>query len=472
MMKKILICAVVLCLLAPAAAFAATEFSLGGFIKLDTYYDSSQQAMTLEYPVNRTNDPNFNHGNLRFTAQGSRFNFTIKGPEVLGAKLTGFLEMDFEQTTDTSTAATQGYTPRLRNAMFRMNWPCDTELIFGQYWTLLCDYFPESTEDSPYRTTGAPNERIPQIRLTQKFAGDWTAAGLVGEALAGDSILGTNPYSGFPSVPTGTVNGGDAETPQVQGQIKYAHDWWGKAAYYGIPLPFTAAVTAAWQRNVIRSGDVSASSLNGTVINESVFVNHTYVSPWMMQGSLFIPVISTCDANLAGTAHLLFEPWVGQGVNAFGMDGDQAATLKFDNNLDKLLSFDEELSKRYGGYVEGQYYIDNQWFVNASVAFTKVYDIKNFNDYLYTSPTSSSTGPSTTSGNLAAQIREQKQAELTLWYRPVAALKFGLEYAFVQSEYLTDAYPNGDIAGTPGQRGDLSRLGNEHRVEFVGIFYF
>jgi len=273
-------------------------------------------------------------------------------------------------------------------------------------------------------------------------------------------------------VPTGTVNGGDAETPQVQGQIKYAHDWWGKAAYYGLPLPFTAAVTAAWQRNVIRSGDVSASNLSGTVINESVFVPHTYVSPWMLQGSLFIPVISTHDANLAGTAHLLIEPWVGQGVNAFGMDGDQAATLKFDNNLDKILSFDEELSKRYGGYVEGQYYFTNEWYANVSGAYTKVFDINNSYDYLYTSPTSSTTGPSTTSGNLAAQIRDQKQAELTLWYRPVAALKFGLEYAFVQSEYLTDAYPNGDIAGTPGQKGDLSRLGNEHRVEFVGIFYF
>ncbi len=41
-MKRILIFAVVLSLLVPAAAFAATEFSLGGYIKLDTYWDSTE----------------------------------------------------------------------------------------------------------------------------------------------------------------------------------------------------------------------------------------------------------------------------------------------------------------------------------------------------------------------------------------------------------------------------------------------
>ena len=40
-MKKFIVFAVVLALLVPAAAFAATEFSLGGFIKLDAMWDSN-----------------------------------------------------------------------------------------------------------------------------------------------------------------------------------------------------------------------------------------------------------------------------------------------------------------------------------------------------------------------------------------------------------------------------------------------
>ncbi len=38
----------------------------------------------------------FHHGRLKFTAQGSRFNFTIKGPKLWGAQTTGFIEMDFD----------------------------------------------------------------------------------------------------------------------------------------------------------------------------------------------------------------------------------------------------------------------------------------------------------------------------------------------------------------------------------------
>ena len=44
MMKKTILILVVLALLAPAAALAATEFSLGGFIKLDTFWDSTQNG--------------------------------------------------------------------------------------------------------------------------------------------------------------------------------------------------------------------------------------------------------------------------------------------------------------------------------------------------------------------------------------------------------------------------------------------
>ena len=39
-MKKFIIFGVVLALLVPAMAMAATEFSLGGFIKLDAMWDS------------------------------------------------------------------------------------------------------------------------------------------------------------------------------------------------------------------------------------------------------------------------------------------------------------------------------------------------------------------------------------------------------------------------------------------------
>ena len=45
-------------------------------------------------------------------------------------------------------------------------------------------------------------------------------------------------------------NGQSAETPQIQGKVSYAHDFWGKAAYYGKPTPFTIQFVGGWQRNV------------------------------------------------------------------------------------------------------------------------------------------------------------------------------------------------------------------------------
>ena len=46
-MKKFIVFAVVLALLVPSLAMAATEFSLGGFIKLDAFWDSSQMNKNL-----------------------------------------------------------------------------------------------------------------------------------------------------------------------------------------------------------------------------------------------------------------------------------------------------------------------------------------------------------------------------------------------------------------------------------------
>ncbi len=63
-----------------------------------------------------TMTPTANHGRLKFTAQGSRFNFTIKGPNLWGAKTTGFMEMDF----DAAESRPLAQLPALRSARFQL----------------------------------------------------------------------------------------------------------------------------------------------------------------------------------------------------------------------------------------------------------------------------------------------------------------------------------------------------------------
>jgi hypothetical protein len=88
----------------------------------------------------------------------------------------------------------------------------------------------------------------------------------------------------------------------------------------------------------------------------------------MAMGSLFIPVIPTQSANLAGTASILTQWWIGQGVEAFGFTGTQGVKYRFDGFFPNTFLYDAELLNKFGGFVEGQYYFNNQWFVNAPYA--------------------------------------------------------------------------------------------------------
>ena len=74
--------------------------------------------------------------------------------------------------------------------MFRFNWPT-SELLFGQYWSMFCEYYAESAEDGPLQMTGTPTARLAQIRFTQKFMSDCTVA-----ALIGDPNQATLPFTG------------------------------------------------------------------------------------------------------------------------------------------------------------------------------------------------------------------------------------------------------------------------------------
>ena len=64
-MKKSILILVILALLVPASALAATEFSLGGFIKLSSMWDSTQNPAAPSVVIQRNNDQQFHHGHFR-----------------------------------------------------------------------------------------------------------------------------------------------------------------------------------------------------------------------------------------------------------------------------------------------------------------------------------------------------------------------------------------------------------------------
>ncbi|MHB9073899.1 MAG: hypothetical protein ACYC6G_10265 [Desulfobaccales bacterium] len=480
-MKKILAFAVILALLLPAAAFAAAEFTLGGFVKLDTFWSSAQNGKNANTPIPLNNDPNGHHGRLKFTAQGSRFNLTIKGPDLWGAKTTGFFEMDFDANENpglgNALSASNNYTPRLRHAMFRFNWPT-TELLFGQYFSMFCEFYNESVQDGPLQGFGMPTARLAQVRVSQKFGDGFTIAALVGEPTAANGVNGAN-YT-LPN------NGENSETPQVQAKLMYQKDLWGKAAYYGAPMPFTARVIGGWQRNVYRSNAQTVAGVNGTAtttfgqnaLNATAvqFGNHQYLDPWMLMANTFLPIIPTHSANLAGTASLSVQAFIGQGLGAFGNNsvgvadtyGSYAATVVAPGVVN-IQAFDEKLYQQYGGYVQAQYYFTNHWFTNITYGMQKQFGVSQTRYNQLVSAAANAGGYGWVGAN---NPNFQQEVDFTLWYRPIQAIKFGLQYTWQRTQWMqVNANPATLINGTVSQ-ANTSGSGTASRVEFVGFFYF
>jgi hypothetical protein len=463
-MKKFIVFAVVLALLVPSLVMAAMEISLGGFIKMDAMWDSDNGVGKNVYaPPARNNSADAKHGRMKFTASGTRFSFTIKGPDLWGAKTSGFIEMDFDlaerELLGTGFTASKSYVPRLRHAMFRFNWPT-SELLFGQYWPMFCDWWPEVAEDGPTQMTGTPTHRLAQVRFTQTFMSDWTVAALIGDPT--QTYLGAS--NTVPSLYNANINNGQsAESPRVEGKIRYAHDFWGKAAYYGQPTPFTIQFAAGWQRNVMRASAFTATAFGegNSSPSGTINVKNQYLNPWLAMGSVFIPVIPTQSANLAGTASILTQLWIGQGIEAFGFTGVGSNKYRFNNNFFGQLNYEADLLQKFGGFVQGQYYFTNQWFINALYAFSKAYNVSR-SQFQRGNAIGLGGMEMAFTGDNASTIQ---QAEATLWYRPIQAIKFGLQYAYTAASYS-------QVNTVPGATSNSSRFGDDHRVEFVGFFYF
>jgi len=468
-MKKtwllVLAVAVLLCL--PLTAQAKTEFELGGYVKMETIWDTTQVNKNLLQFISRTNDPNFNHGRLKFTAENTRMNFTIKGPEIWGGKVTGFIEWDFDNHANEyifqgapggGWASPHKARLGLRHAMFKINWT-DTEVMLGQYWSLLTEEVPETANFGAVTTAGQPFLREPQIRVSQSFdlgGGKLTASlalseatnGLWGLAINGTQTANNNPYTGESS-----------EAPKITGRFKYDIDLWGKAAFWGRPRPFSVRAGGAYWRERFR-GFAAPAAANGQVFGQDNFKNvfvsqvtQQYMDHWMVEGSAFIPVIPTNTANLAGTASILTQWFVGAGLDGFFEDFPAIASYlqpMSGNGLTQATAFQatRSLMKRYGGYVQAQYYFTNQIFMNLVYGMNRAFGV---NQNMWIGDT-----------NANDPVKSNQQAYATVWYQPIKALKFGLEYTYVRTDYFQKR-----TVGT-----QISDYGQNHRLMACGFFFF
>lgn len=453
MKKRLVVVLAVLSLVLVPLAAQAVEFKLGGYVKMETIWDSTDvDKNLLRFPnIFRNNDPNHQHGRLKFSANNTRMNFLMKGPELWGAKTTGFIEWDFEQGT------VHNENLRIRHAMFRLNWP-ETELMLGKYWSMLTEEIPETLNFGACTSAGQPFLRTPQIRLTQKFLGDWTAAIALAEPVDG-RWGGAEP-------PNNAHAGESAECPQINAKLKFEKDLWGKGVFWGKLRPFSVRVAGSWQRSRYRP--FAAAVMNTWGQDQYIAVvggqrDQQYLNKWLVEGSLFIPIIPTYTKNVAGTLSLLTQWWVGAGMDMWLEDSPLTATYMVYQRRDAAGNplYDRELQRRWGGFAQLTYYFTNQWFANLVYGINRAFDISNEMDagapgfYKF--------------ATFGDPVKMNQHYYACLYYRPIKALKFGLEYTYVRTDYFQRTGP---VTGAAPAGRTVTDYGENHRVMFAGFFFF
>jgi hypothetical protein len=475
-MKKIFLFALavaVVCSL-PMTVQAGADFELGGYIRLDALWNS-QTGMrhTLSaYPV-RNNTLNGTHGMFNMNANATRLNLTMKGPEVWGGKVTGFIEFDFDgNNVAVQTRAAGGAlssfqlanssdfiqaAPRLRHAMFKIVWP-DREVLFGQYWSINSEMTPDTADSGGYCLYGATQLRVPQVRYTQKFMDGFDGSLELAYPASGRwgiNVDLTNPLEGETS-----------EMPMVEGKLRFEQDFYGKAGFAGRPRGFYVGAGAGYFRT--RNVTTAFTAGNWQTLGKTGFFvpavtmtvnNMRYHDHWLFIVDNFVPIIPTTTKSLAGTLSFTHQWWVGQGVSAWRLDMPGSDRFyRFDGLAGGTNNYDMSFIKRWGGWGQLQYYWTEQIYTNLNGGIEKAFNFgaggNNFaalGFHNYANPIGYD------------PINSMWRVSVTQWYRPVAAIKFALQYSFTQANYF-------QVVTAPAAGQNSTRTGNNHGL-FANAWY-
>jgi len=150
------------------------DLNWSGLIGFEAFWDTRKPVESRDggiylYPADGYYDKNGKDINARasfnFCVMNTRLTLKIQAPEALGAKISGMVEGWFMGISNNDM---NGFA--LRHALIKMDWK-STQLLFGQTWHPLFTermfaYTVAGSAGAPFQ----PFARVPQIRVTQKFA--------------------------------------------------------------------------------------------------------------------------------------------------------------------------------------------------------------------------------------------------------------------------------------------------------------
>jgi hypothetical protein len=206
---------------------------LYGFVKFDASYDTAQTSPGDYYRIAVSNAQNVAGSNqFNATANQTRIGIDLGGPDAIGAKLSGKVEIDFyddnnylSSTSSPTNAWDNKPLPQLRLAYASLHWEAsDFEISAGQNWDVISPLLTTTLNYYAGWNAGDLGYRRPQLRFSkgirlehdQKITAQLAFAKTVGSD--GVSPAGAN-----------LNNGNDMNYPQVQSRVGFQSKLWQDA---------------------------------------------------------------------------------------------------------------------------------------------------------------------------------------------------------------------------------------------------
>ena len=339
-MKKGLLVFVVLFLAIPALSFAGSatsrwDLTIGGFVKADTAYTSTDNAGPPhgadEWTVGRENyagsaSVNNTSPNFSMASGQTSLNFLIKGPDTWGAKTSAFIQGNFlGQTTNSGQPGTRYGTFTMSHAFMDFTW-ANTKLTVGQTWQLWAFQPTFNTLGATDLLAYGKGTTVPQITLTQTVAKNWFfSLGIQDPTKSADQTGGT-ANNGQALAPAGVAQSiglgspyirVDSVIPDTTGEIDFMSDACGKIGPNG--LRFGIGGFAGQERVQY----IDPGLVGNTTAKQSSGNSYTYntLPRWAAAIHGFIPIIPEKNLNKQGALSLSGNGWIGQNVADYFLGG-------------------------------------------------------------------------------------------------------------------------------------------------------
>jgi len=373
---------------APAAPAApAFTFALKGFVSMSAawqnggyFLSEGQQSLSATTPASPFIDKN----SLTFDVRQSRFNFSVKGPQVLhGATPSAVLELDFFQGFGGGNFGDVSLLNRMRTAYSELSWANGTQRVqLGQQNDLIFAMAPTSLSHIGFPLgyfTGNLGWRRPGIFGFHNFAvnkdakvevawevgrSQWAdAAATIGGASVDPALGGTTAAGGSQAL--GISRGEASGLPAVEGRVTFTwgklFNVWGAAHYNQVDLTGVGGVSNAAPRTLnVNSYHVGAKLVYAGLTLAATGFTGQNVSPLIGQFIDFkIGPASNPDVETTGY-------WAQAGYNltkefsVWGFYGNQKPK-KADAERAGLARIENTTTNVIAMYRDGGYGLSGEW---------------------------------------------------------------------------------------------------------------